>query len=207
MVRGSVLCVSCGFDLRTRRKLKRTFTPITRVWEADLSLAGRLGWFAAAQAFHLVLGLVVFALAGTFTPALVTWPLLIGMMLFLLGTYARVELRRDEKGKVTITKAWRAFFIPQEPDVIEVRGYEGVVCGPWQSVGCLEWFVCISLFTLGIVPGLVYYYYAIHMPTYSVALSENHGQTSEYIYRGHSQEQMNEIANAIADAAGFRRVT
>ncbi len=206
MVRGTVVCVGCGFNVKTRKKLKRTFTPINRVWDADRSLANRLLWLAAAQGFHFFLGAILYSLAGTWMPAIITWPLLTVMLCFLLGTYSRIELVRDERGRVTITKRWRTLFIPMKPEVIDVRGYEGVVSGPWKDIGFLEWFVLISLLPWGIIPGAVWYYYAMHLPHYSVALSENHGQTSEYIYRGRSQEQMNEIADAVADACGFRRI-
>jgi len=206
MERDDVVCTSCGYNRKTRKKMRRTYTTIRREWEADRSLANRLGWLAAAQGFHLVMGAIVYALAETWLPAIIMWFPLTLMLCFVLGTYSRIGLTRDERGRVVITKTWRAFFVPLAPEVIEVRGYEGVVSGPWLEVGFLEYIVLITLLPWGIVPGAVWYYYAIHQPHYMVALAQDHGQAGVYVYRGRSQEQTNEIANAVADAAGIRRL-
>ena len=100
----------------------------------------------------------------------------------------------------------RAFFVPMAPATTEVRGYEGVVSGPWHDVGFLEWFVLISLLPWGVLPGLVWYYNAIHRPQFMVALAEDHGHAAVYVYRGRSAEQMNDIADALCKAASLRRL-
>jgi ribosomal protein L40E len=202
----AALCTRCGYNRLTKKKAKRKYTPMHRVWESDRKLADRLMWMGAAQGFHFFMGFVCYWIAGTIMPAIIMWPLMTGLTCFVLGTYDSIELKRDEKGRVELTIQWRTAFVPQEAQKIDVRGYEGVVSGPWQTIGFLEWFVFLSLLTWGIVPGLVWYYFAMHLPHYSVALAENHGQATVYVYRGRSAEQMNDIAEAICAAASIRRL-
>jgi hypothetical protein len=206
MNRGDVVCLRCGFNLRTRKKAGRTYEPIDRAWDTDMSLAARLGWMAAGHGFHVFCAFLAYPATETFMPFIITWPLLAGLLLFLLGTYDHIELKRDTKGRAKLTITWRALFVPLKPQVIDLRGYEGVVSGPWHQVGFLEWFVLFTLLIWGLIPGLIWYYYAMHLQQFHASLCENHGQASVYIYRGRNQEQMNEIVNAVCEAANIRRL-
>lgn len=206
MLPDAVVCVKCGFNRRTRKKAARRYEPMARVWESDRPLSQRLLFLAIAQGYHLLIGLLVYWLWGTFLPAIIAWFPLTAMLCFLLGTYDRIELTRDERGRVRITKQWRFAFVPLHPMTTDVRGYEGVVSGPWQEVGILEWFVLLSLLGWGIIPGLIWYYTAIHTPHFHVALALDHGHPSLYIYRGRNQDQMNDIADTLCAATGLQRL-
>ncbi len=208
MPEGAVMCAACGFNRRTRRKHARTYQPIARVWETDLTLRQRLMWLAAGQGFHWFCAALGVA-TGTFDspwPFVVTWPLLTAVLLFLLGTYDRIEIVRDTKGRAKVTKMWRVFFVPTQPVTTEVRGFEGVTTGQWHDAGFLEWFVFLSLLCNGLIPGLIWFYVAIYKVHFHVALAIDHGHSDVYIYRGRSQEQMNDIADALCDASGLKRL-
>jgi hypothetical protein len=201
-----VVCVKCGFNRKTRKKAERTYQPIGRMWESDRTLANRLMLMGAAQGYHFFLGLMCYWFFGTFMPAIIAWFPLTGMLCFLLGTYDQITLTRDTRGRVRLIKQWRFAFVPMKPETVDVRGYEGVVSGPWMEVGVMEWVVLFSLLSWGVVPGVIWYWKAIHTPHYMVALAQDHGHAEYYVYRGRNGEQMNEIADAICAAASLPRL-
>jgi hypothetical protein len=208
MVPGAVLCTSCGFNLRTRKKAKKTYEPIARSWVTDLTMPQRLMGLAAFQGLHIILaGMSHIAFETGVAPFFVTWPLMAALALFVLGTYDTIDLVRDTRGRTTITIRWRFFFLPTLPQETHVRGFEGIVTGQWLDAGFLEWFVCLSLLPVGVFPAFLYWYLAIHKPFYHVALAQDHGHAAVYVYRGHSDAQMNDIAQTICDVTGLKNVS
>ncbi|NBO91321.1 MAG: hypothetical protein EBV06_03245 [Planctomycetia bacterium] len=203
---GAVACVRCGYNRKTRKKAARRYDPIHREWESDRSLSSRLMWLGAAQCFHAFLGLLCYWTFETFMPAIISWFPLTAMLCFLLGTYDKIILTRDTRGRVRIIKQWRFAFVPREPITIEVRGYEGIVTGPWLESGMLEWFVLLSLLAWGVIPGLIWYWTTINTPQFMVALAQDHGHAVEYVYRGRNRDQMNDMADAVAAASGLTRL-
>jgi ribosomal protein L32 len=207
MPRDAVLCTSCGFDLQRRKKVVRTYESIHRVWETDLSMQERLMYVGAMQVFHwIVAALTITFMGGTATPFLVGWPVVIALSCWVLGTYERIELNRDSKGHVRLTRTWRCCFIPLQPVTTEVRGFEGVTTGQWHDAGFLEWLVLGSLLFLYVVPALVWWYVAIYKMHFHVALAIDHGHADVWVYRGRRDDQMNEIADALCNASGLPRI-
>lgn len=202
----AVVCTSCGYDRQRRRKHVRSYEPIARSWDTDHPLQRRVLFFASFQGVHWFLAGMM-ALSGSSPwPFVVTWPFLTAILAFVLGTYDRIELTRDQKGRVKITKQWRFCFVPLAPVTTPVRGFEGVTTGQWHDAGFLEWFVFGSLLFLAIVPAIIWWYNAIYKMHFHVALAIDHGHADVYVYRGRSQEQMNEIADALCNASGLRRL-
>lgn len=200
---GAVLCASCGFDLRTRRKAKRRYDPIDRAWETDLSLGTRLMILGGVCAFH---GLITVGtmLGGGLLSAVVSWFPLMFILTFVLGTYDRLRIVRDERGRVMVIRQWRFFFIPAPENRYEVRGYEGVLIGGWNDSGFWEWLICLSLALLICLPAFLWWYVAIYQNHYHVALAEDHGRASLTVYRGRSEEQMHDVAKVLCDASGLK---
>ncbi|MFQ3591669.1 MAG: hypothetical protein SNJ82_00570 [Gemmataceae bacterium] len=203
---GSVVCLKCGFHRARRRKVKRRYQPMQREWESDHSFTTRVGLLAAAQVFHLFLGIMCWTLLDTYMPAIISWFPLTVLLLFILGTYDHIKLTRDREGGVQFIKTWRICFVPLVPVITNVRGYEGIVSGPWRDPGLLEWGVFLALLFWGLVPGFVWYWNVIHTPLYMVALAQDHGNPAIYVYRGHNSAQMNEIADTLARMAGLPRL-
>jgi hypothetical protein len=208
MAPGAVLCTACGFNQRTRKKAKQTFEPLARTWTTDLTFPQRLLGLAGFQAIHILLAsLMAIVFDKGIAPFFVTWPLMAALACFVLGTYDTIDLVRDTRGRTTITIRWHFFFVPTLPQETQVRGFEGIVTGQWLDAGFLEWFVCLSLLPVGVIPSIIYWYLAIYKPFYHVALAQDHGHAAVYVYRGHSDAQMNDIAQAICNAAGLRNVS
>jgi hypothetical protein len=200
----AVLCTACGFDTKTRKRAKRTYEPIARVWETGQTMQQRLMWLGLAQGVHWTLA--IFALLGGVSawPWVVSWPFMTGMLAFIVGTFERVEIVRDARGRCEVTSAWRFAFWPMAPKKTEIFGFEGVTTGQDQEVGVIEWMIFASLLCAGIVPAIVWWYVVINKPNFHVALAADHGHAEVYVYRGKSEEQMHEIARVLVDASGLR---
>jgi hypothetical protein len=207
MARGTVLCLSCGFNLKTRKKAGRNYEPLARSWVTDMSLRTRLIWLAAAQGVHFTLMLMSIAGGFGWWHFVVAWPLLMSMLAFVLGTYDRIDLTRDARGRVKVITRWHFFFVPIKPQETDVRGFEGITTGQWHDAGFLEWFLFFDLLSLGLIPGIIWWYHAIYTPHYHVALARDHGHSEVYVYRGRSADQMNDVAATLCSATGLRNVS
>jgi hypothetical protein len=202
----AVVCVACGYDQRRRKKHVREFQPLARRWETNWPLARRLTVYVAVQSGSLVLGGMVALSLGVLGGFLLSWVYAGLLLAFLLGTYDRLDLQRDSRGRVTVTRTWRLGFVPLAPQVTEVRGFEGVVHGQWHDAGFYEWFLFFWLLPAAVVPALFWWYYVINKSTYHVALARDHGHPDVYLYRGRSEEQMRDIDATVRDASGLRDV-
>src|SRR5262249_14600655 len=120
---GTGLCIGCGFNLRTGKKApKKTYEPMARHWETGLSPAARIGLFGLGLGLTVAGGMAALVLGGSaFLPvaSVLGFVLMAG---FLLGTWDAIDLTRDKKGRVRLTKAWRVYFVPQP--AVEVPVYE-----------------------------------------------------------------------------------
>jgi hypothetical protein len=201
---GSVLCIRCGYHLKKRKKIVKTYQPIERVWETNLSLATRLTFFVAIEIAALVLGLIgVFwggADLGVFIGSFLGFT---AMTSFLLGTFDRIYLARDTRGWVRLVKTWRLCFIPREPKAIDVRDYEGIVTGQHNDVTIWDYGIFFSLIVSGLIPGLIWWYLVFYKITYHVSLSRDHGFPECLVYSGWSDKQMKEIAYTLRNASGL----
>jgi hypothetical protein len=206
MEKGAVICLSCGFDLRKRKKVARSYEPIARSWETEMPLKTRLMWMAAFQAFHAFL--TIGALLGGFGWAFfIAWFPFTGLLCFILGTYDKTELTRDARGRATMIKSWRFCFVPLMPEKTEIRGFQGVVSGQYNNAGIWEWLVFGSLFCMGLIPAIIWWFNVIHRSQYYVALARDHGHAEVYVYRGRNDEQAVEIGKVLREASGLRDIS
>ncbi len=204
---GAVLCTACGFDTKKRKKAKRTYEPIARSWETNLTMKQRLMWLGIAQGVHWSLAIVGMLGGISAWPFFVAWPLLTGMLVFILGTYECVQIVRDERGRAEVISTWRFAFYLLAPKTTEVIGFEGVTMGQSNEAGVVEWMICGSLLCVAVIPALVWWYNVIYKPDFHVALAVNHGHAEVYVYRGKSEEQMHEIGRVLVDAGGVRMLS
>jgi hypothetical protein len=202
---GGVVCTRCGWHLRRRKKLVKTYQPLVRSWETNHSLKTRQTIWAGLQLCAFVAGLIANLLMAD--PAWISFVFSMfgfaGMSSFLMGTFDRIDLVRNEKGKVTLTKTRRVCFIEAVTLPIDVRGHEGIVTGRTSEVSFWEWLVFFCLLP-GIIPALFWWYYAIHKITYRASLARDHGYPAAIGYEGWDEKQMRDIAVTLSGAAGLR---
>ncbi|MGH7172856.1 MAG: hypothetical protein ACRELG_21455 [Gemmataceae bacterium] len=202
---GSVLCVRCGFHLQKRKKIAKTYQPIERLWETNASYQSRLMVFWCCEAAFAALGLVgVFRGGADLGVFIGSFLGLTAMLAFLFGTFDRIHLTRDARGRVQLTKMWRVAFFARTPRTIDVRGYEGIASGRHRPVSPWDAWLLYFLIIFGIIPGIIWWYLVFYRITYHVALTRDHGFPEYLVYSGSGQTQMKEIAYSLRDASGLR---
>ena len=152
----AVLCPRCGYDYRKRKKTARTYEPIARTWEANYTLQSRVISLTLIHGTALVLGVAGTVLAGDGLGGyLVSWFIAGVALAFLMGTFDRIDLTRDTRGRVRVAVTRRVAFFPLPPQVIEVRGFSEVVSGQTASAGFWEWLIFLFLLP-GLIPAFVF---------------------------------------------------
>jgi len=202
IARDAVACTSCGYNLQTGKKAKQEFEPVNREWQGGLPAQTRLIIFAAGEVVMLLAAIISVVSAdmpifGVFFP----WLLFTAMTAFLLGTYDRIRLTRNKKGRVRLTKTWTLCFLPRPPEEVDVHEYGGVVYGPYDETSFLEWMVLICLLLCLILPGLLWLYFVFIRIHFQVALSKEHGYPELVLYRGSDQTMVVDMAHTIRDVA------
>jgi hypothetical protein len=203
---GSVLCVRCGFHLKKRKKIAKTYQPIDRVWETNGSLKGRRTLFIVCSILFFVSGLIGVLNDGVGLGVFIGFFLVVTLMAaFVMGTFDRIHITRDERGRSNLIKTWRVCFFAREPQQVNLReGYEGIVSGRHRDLGMWDWLIFFFLFGAGIVPGIIWYYFAIHKVTFHVSLSRDHGYPAYVVYSGWNETHMREVAHTLRDATGLQ---
>src|SRR5262249_57039262 len=115
----------------------------------------------------------------------------------------RVDLVRNTRGRVQLTKTWRICFMPQPTRTIALKEYEGILTGHRRDVDFWDWFMLFMLLGFGLIPGVIWWFYAIHKDSYYVALTRDHGFPDLMLYRGWNQARVLEIATTLRDATGM----
>jgi hypothetical protein len=196
------LCPQCGLNLETGKKAARVFEPLERHWEAGWTLQRRVRLFAISQGVILPLGLFGGTLSGHLGLFLGPWLTFTILLAFLLGTFDRLDLTRNKRGKVVLTQTWRVFFFRRPTTTIPLREYEGVMTGLAFDSGCLEWVILVVLLPMGILPAL-WWLWAMRQNTFCVALTKNHGFPELTLYRGWNQARGKEIAHTLHEVTGL----
>lgn len=199
LAQDAIICAHCGYHLETGETFERLYKTVNLQWETGLPLRIRLGIFLPAGAVALMATVIVGAATGEwFTMG---FSLLVGMTLqaYALGTYSRVNLTRSRKGRVRLTRTWRALFIPLPTSEINWREYEGVTAR--QSGETDFWDLIIFLFLLpwGLIPAVIFWLFMIHPGQFDAALTSGHGYPAVILYRGPSQSAAQEIVAKIRE--------
>ena len=102
-----------------------------------------------------------------------------------------------------LTQTWRVGFIARPTTTIPLREFEGVMTNLSHDAGVLDWLIFGVLLLSGIIPGLLWWFWAIQQDTYHVALTKNHGYPECILYRGWSQSRATEIARTLHEVSGL----
>jgi hypothetical protein len=233
MAPDDVVCVSCGFNRRTRKKHKKEYQPIDRSWETDWSLHTRALAFLVIQGGSSFLGVLSWLLGADLTGFALSWALSGAMLAFLLGSYESIRITRDARGRPQLLKSWRVCFVPIPTRSVPVWQHEGIVTGRYITAGFFEWlvflgmlisgelpvflevlttigfgtmqhpFVIAAQLIAGIIPPAIWWFFTIHKVTFFVALARDHGYPETSVYKGWDEGQMRDIAETLRDASGL----
>lgn len=194
-------CPGCGWELE--KKPKKAGPPAQRSWEAGWPYRKRFNVFILANMITVVLGILLMGKEGEWLGMATSVLTFAALSSFLLGTYPRVDLARDKRGKVTLTKTWRACFIERPPAHFDVLEFQGVRKGYASEVSAIDWFIVFMLLPAGIFPGIIWWYVFIQCDQHTVSLLREHGYASDVLYRGVSEDVAKDIANALEEIGGL----
>lgn len=197
---GTVVCTRCGFDQLSRRQHLREYTPLIRHWNAGMSVQRRVALFMTGLTGTILFGLLGAWLAGNLVAFVAPGLLFTALSAFLLGTYDRLDLTRDRKGRVELTRTWHVCFWRFPSARLDLRPFEGIATSKDQEAGFFEWLVFLSLLP-SVVPAVVWWWVAIRQATVTVALTRDHGYAAEILYRGWDEEHALDLAATLADVA------
>ncbi len=196
-------CVHCGAHMETGQKAERVYEKIERQWESNMSLQRRkkILFITLAVVLPLMLTRAIldrnplsFILAGFMFSALLA---------FLLGTYDRIDLKRNKRGQVQLSKTWRVCFRQQPTVKINPWQYEGIKIMREHNFKLMDLLLVMALGLMGIIPGVLWYLWVMNKATYYVTLTQHHGFPELSLYHGGSEEQMDEISQILIDATGL----
>ncbi len=230
----SVVCISCGLNRDTGKKLKKEYQPIDRTWETDWPLQTRVIAFIVIQGGSSFLGILSWYLGADLVGFSLSWFLSGCMLAFLLGSFERIHITRDIKGKVELTKYWRFAFVPIPRKDVPPWQHECISTGRYVSAGYFEWLVFLGMLISGVLPVFlevlstigsgnmehplkivaqliagsippgIWWFFTIHKVTFYVALCRDHGFPETYVYKGWHEEQMRDVAETLRDASGLQ---
>jgi hypothetical protein len=166
----------------------------TRFWCYVVYSAGLLG-FGLVLYFERASSLVEMIIVGLFASALAA---------FVLGTYDRVNLSRDYRGRVVLSKTWRCCFISLGTKPIALRGFHAIATTANAERDVLDWVMLAWLLSLGCMPGVVWWIMVFRKPINQVALTREHGLPAVILYQGVDESHANEMAKAISKVCRYR---
>jgi hypothetical protein len=197
----AIICLECGLDLRDGVRTKTVYDVITRRWDAGLGRPVRFVCFIAWQCVATLPMLWGMTHEGHAIYAIGVWIWFSLMAAFLLGTYDRIDLHRNARGKVRLVKTWYFCFVPREPKIIDLVQYEGVVTGQAHELEFSDYLVLFALTFFFVAPGIFWYFAFMRRDVWFVALTKDHGHPDLWLYRGWSGQRANEISTTLRTAA------
>jgi DNA-directed RNA polymerase subunit M/transcription elongation factor TFIIS len=198
-------CPGCGFDLDKGEKPERVFERVERSWEAGLPFSRRLLIFLVVQAIVFSTGLPGAIAGGRVATFFISWIPFTLLLLFVVGTYDRVDLIRKKNGHTLLSKTWRLCLVECPRTSYQLSEFEGVTVGKANDTNMTDWILFLFLALMGVIPAILFWNYVIRPDAVFVALTRDHGYAAETLYRGRKQAQAREIADAVHELAGLPR--
>jgi hypothetical protein len=199
-----VVCPECDFDLVRNRPAIRVYQPIDQTWVSGMGVALRWQLFMTIEVLMFFSALLVSALLEDYTTLLPMAIFCTPLWWFVLGTYFRIRLSRNTKGRVRVEKVWYVCFLGRSPRRLYLGDYEGVASGVVNEGKFWEWVLLLPFLAAGLIPAIFWWYFAIHQDIYFTSLTRDHGFPDEPIYRGWSEERMRETERLMREIAGLK---
>jgi hypothetical protein len=206
----ATFCVHCGTPLigPDRDKVRRQYTPIDREWYDGWPPHFRKSLFLLLLLINAVLVLIGIIVRGDDLKLGSVWaeniacsivPLF--LQAFLLGTYGSLRVIRERDGHASVWRTWHFCFIPLRPKLLPLANCAGVGALP-PAPGIAELFVCAVLFTMCILPGVIFLFMVILRERVNIELVNELRGKEATILRGKSVAEAQEIAKVVAEATG-----
>jgi hypothetical protein len=201
----AVLCVHCGYDYRTGRRAhaRPHVKPFYRSWNGNLPIG------LAAAGILLPAGTSILLWENTVWAVVLlsAWSVAV---LLTAGTFRTASLRRDQRGRCTLTSTLWVLFIPiRTRRLLLDRGLMTVQ--PIFQIGALMGHVRTEMAERppvfqSLLDVLVYLYVMAAAGTCALVLADDRGSYIErtVIYRCRRESKIREIADTVCEVSGLR---
>jgi DNA-directed RNA polymerase subunit M/transcription elongation factor TFIIS len=214
MAADAVVCIVCGFNRATGKRLKTVTQRIARRWDTgNFPLPARLSVFV---------GLVALAVA-CFIPALdrndpemvalgVSIPL-VGALLggLLLGTFHRVTVTTDPQGTPILVQNGWIYFIPSSRFILDLTDFRTIrLTHRESSPGPLGLLLAVGLCLLGGLPAIIWYIHVLNGSLFTLEVVSRPGRHGEtllepfLVYHGRSERMARGMGDALEQIADLR---
>lgn len=204
----ATFCVHCGKELSSGSKAARVHQPMVAEWVEGFALLTRYKILAGMQVLNFFGTLLALNAEGFTSSAIMTNLIFqvihVALQAFIVGSFDTVNLKRNAKGQTTITRTKRIAFYPLEPMKIPWKKSTNLgIIGTHES-GIVAWIFCIYLLMLGILPGVLFYWFVIHPELCQVNLCDVYGSTDEVLFRSRTREKAEEVTDFVIEATGLQ---
>jgi hypothetical protein len=197
--RDAVLCVDCGYDLRTGRRLELAQERFEKKWDSGMPLPLRIGMLIALECLCLPAGAmtgdVFWGLALVFAGSV--------FLVLLLGTYIKLHVVRTTKGKILVTRTWCLLFIPAIRHQVNARNYDVLVIDTSRP-NVIGIIASILLVFLCVCPGLIMAYIILTRTTSHIFLRKRQKDEEFMVYQTMDDNKMREVVETLQELAGLR---
>jgi hypothetical protein len=202
MAPGAVVCIECGFNRQTGRRLRTVSRRVVRhFYPSGLSILGRVIAF-------VILLVVVAAFAWGLSTE---WPTRIligacgaGLLCLALGTMCRLTLTSDSAGKPILITRWWVLLVPFPPGTRDLSEYTTIRFGRHDGLPSAAHYL-LSVFLLGVWAMVRKY------ETYTVEIDAEFDVDGTppvvdrvLLYRGVHDQRMRELGEMLKEVAGLR---
>src|SRR5262249_45972669 len=192
------VCVHCGYNYDTKQKKERTFEPVDREWETGYPFRTRLMIFAGMQVVNFVL-MLAGAILGSAGTAISLTVFSVALQAFLVGTYQRLNLTRNQKGKVVLTTTWRYAFIPGPTESVKWKEHDEITVVREGEFDLMSWVFVLILLSYGCLPGIAFWYFVVRPDKFTVSLCKDHGSPTTAIFRTTNEERSKEVMRVVSE--------
>jgi hypothetical protein len=213
MAAEAVLCIDCGFNRKTGKKLKTVSQRFERHWDdGNFSLTARAitcGILFVVCVTPLLVGILVEEPGGTTSLGplgvilLTIWTFI---LLPLCGTFKRVIVTRDRDSRPIVIRRWWIFFLPVSNIVTDLEGYKRLRTAANSQPETSSIILIIVLFLLCGIPGLIYAVIRAGRVTVSLEIVPDHDGPPlppVRVYRGSNELIMRQIGDTLQDIGGM----
>ena len=199
----ATFCVHCGSEIGTLPKTrKREYQPVREEWHEGWSPLFRIQLFVGCVILDTVMFWISYFNGGSLSLMFILPQVL--MQAFLIGSYDTLTLKRNLKGQSTLIRIRRIAFVKLTPVKLQWKDSTGITLFGVHDPGIFSWLTCAYLILLGILPGILFYWFIIRPEQFHVALCNVYGSTDEVIYHSKDREHAVEVAKGVADTMNLQ---
>jgi hypothetical protein len=123
----------------------------------------------------------------------------IALQAFLVGTFQRLNMTRNQKGKVALTTTWRYAFIAGPSESVKWKEHDEITITRENDFDPISWAFVFILLGYGCLPGVAFWYFVVRPDKFTVSLCKDHGSPTTPIFRTTNEERAKEVMRTVAD--------